>query len=232
MTDIAKTYPRVRHCRTLKTPVAMTWGPRIIPDFELILIVEGTHHYADAEGLVVANPGDIVTIEPEKEHIFRYESGPPNGIHICAHFDLLDKDGQACLISDLDCTPRRCVTMDNFDYTHMLFEQAAGDFSRYSKFHADIVNATVRLIWLQVVQKWSTEPQGVSCQAVQDMVGYVRANIIRPISRQDIARHVGYTPEHVNYLFKKELGTTPSRFINRERVIHAFNLLYEQDVSV
>ncbi len=232
MIEISKTYPRVRHCRCLSTPAGTVWGPRTISDLEMILVVEGVFHYIDQQGIVIANPGDIITITPDIEHHFLCKSGSPNGIHICAHFDLLDTSGQTCLVNQLDCTLKCCVTADNFDYTRMLFEQAASDFASYSKFHADIVNATVRLIWLQVVQKCSSRLMDGMSHNLQKMVDYVRANITRPINRQDIARHVGYTPEHINYLFKKELGITPSRFINRERIICAFNLLCEEDVSI
>ena len=232
MIDISKTYPRVRHCRHLKTPVGTTWGPRMISDLEMILIVQGVFHYIDTQGIVIANPGDIVTIEPDREHLFVCKKGSPDGIHICAHFDLLDMNGQSCLINQLDYTLKRCVTADNFDYVRMLFERAARDFASYSKFHADIVNATVRLVWLHVIQKCSSRLIDGMSHNFQEMVDYIQANITKPINRQDIARHVGYTPEHVNYLFKKELGITPSRFINRERVIHAFNLLCQEDVSI
>ncbi len=232
MIDVSKTYPRVRHCRYLKTPVGTTWGPRKISDLEMILIVEGGFHYIDQQGIVSANPADIITIEPDKEHLFACKTGSPDGIHICAHFDLLDEDGQACLVNQLDYNLKRCVTAENFEYLRMLFEQAAHAFASYSKFHADIVNATVRLIWLHVIQKCSSRLVDNMSQNFQQMVDFVRSNITKPINRQDIARHVGYTPEHVNYLFKKELGITPSRFINRERVIRAFNLLCEEDVSI
>jgi AraC-like DNA-binding protein len=198
----------------------------------MILIIQGVFHYIDAHGIVIANPGDIITIEPDKEHLFACKKGSPDGIHVCAHFDLLDANGEMCLVNQLDYTLKRCVTADDFDYIRMLFEQSARDFASYSKFHADIVNATVRLIWLQVIQKCSSRLMDGMSQNFQKMVDYVRANITKPISRQDIARHIGYTPEHINYLFKKELGITPSRFINRERAIHAFNLLCQEDVPI
>ena len=232
MIDLSKTYPRVRHCRYLKTPVDTAWGPRRISDLEMILVVEGVFHYIDAQGLVVAHAGDIVIIEPDIEHLFVCKTGTPDGIHICAHFDLLDEAGQTCLLSQLNQALKRCVSPDDADYIRLLFEHAAEDFASYSKFHADVVNATVRVIWLHVIQKCSSRLMDEVSQNIQEMVAFVRANMTRPINRQDIARHVGYTPEHINYLFKKELGITPSRFINRERVIFAFNLISQENVSV
>lgn len=233
MQDIATTYPHVRHCRVLTTPAGTTWGPRVIPDFELILIVQGRHHYIDKRGCVPAEPGDIITIEPEREHVFEcVAANRQEGMHICTHFDLLDRNGFTTLIPQLTASLQRRITVDDFAYTRMLFEQAARNFAQYSKLHTDIVDATVRLIWLQIIQKWSTKRDENISGVLDDMIAYVRTHFAQPISRRDIAEHVGYTPEHVNYLFKKELGITPSRYINRERVTHAFNLLYEQQISV
>ena len=233
MFNITDTYPRVRHCRLLETPVGTTWGPRTIPDFELIFVMEGCHHYIDAQGLTQAQPGDIITIAPHQEHVFRCESGPAMGKHACAHFDLLDSDGQVIsLLDQRDFQWQRVARVDDTSYARTLFEQAATAFASYGKHHLDIVNATIRLIWLQVVQKWSSSHVETVSETIENMIAFIRANLFRPINRQDIARYLRYTPEHVNYLFKKELGMTPSRFINRERVLAAFNLLHEGDTNM
>ena len=40
------------------------------------------------------------------------------------------------------------------------------------------------------------------------------------------------TPEHVNYLFKKHLNTTPTEVVNRERCMRAYELRHRQGLSV
>ena len=67
---------------------------------------------------------------------------------------------------------------------------------------------------------------------VNEMMEYLRTNMTRPISRVDLAEQFNYTPEHINYLFKKELGISPTRFLNRERAVMGFKLLSEDGLSV
>jgi AraC-like DNA-binding protein len=40
------------------------------------------------------------------------------------------------------------------------------------------------------------------------------------------------TPEHVNALFRKELGVTPTQFLHRERIFRAYRYIRDQGVSV
>ncbi len=230
--DIASLYIQVRHCRYQENPLGLTWGPRTIPDYELILIVEGVYQYIDSNGPVSAGSGDVVLIEPEIEHVFKYLSGPEIGIHACAHFDLLDPQGNVCLISQLDLIPRRKVAVREFEHLKTLFQYASKEFNSYHKLREEIVNTAIRLAWLEVSCHWTAGCDVHAPSKAREMIEYIRSHIQHPISRQDLAEHFSYTPEHVNYLFKKELGMTPSRCINRERAILAFKMINEQGFSI
>ena len=67
---------------------------------------------------------------------------------------------------------------------------------------------------------------------VGEMMRFLRARLDQNVGRRDIAEAFNLTPEHVNYLFKQELGLTPTRFLNRERVLKATRLLQEGGLSV
>ncbi len=67
---------------------------------------------------------------------------------------------------------------------------------------------------------------------MQAMILFIRENLQQPLSRQSLAQTFRITPEHVNLLFRKELGMTPSAVINRERVMLAYRLIHEKGHSV
>ncbi|MBI9017236.1 MAG: helix-turn-helix transcriptional regulator [Phycisphaerae bacterium] len=231
MTDLNDIYLNVRHCRYMQDPPGREWGPRTIPDYELILIIKGQYLYIDTNGQVLLTPGDILFIEPEYQHVFR-KLPEDEGIHVCAHFDLIDNAGNIYFMHQLGCKPQRKTIASQFDLFHMAMKYASEQFISYSRFHKEIVNSSIRQVWLKVAEKWFETTQKTVSEKVNEMMNYMRNNMTRPISRMDLAEKFHYTPEHINYLFKKELGISPSRFLNRERAIKGFRLLYEEGLSV
>ncbi len=232
MTDIKQISLQVRHCRSRRDPGGQQWGPRTIPDNELVLIIRGKYGYEDQNGPLILEPGHLLFIEPELRHSFRKLPEQQDGLHACAHFDLIDTQGQRCWVSQLGLQVRRVTAVDDLDYFKMLFEQAARDFVSYTRLHHTVVDNAIRLVWLKTVEKWLDNRSQTISPILMEMMEYLRANLTRPITRQDLSRRFHYTPEHINYLFKKELGLSPSRFLNRERVIQAFKYLYEDGLSV
>jgi AraC-like DNA-binding protein len=67
---------------------------------------------------------------------------------------------------------------------------------------------------------------------MKGMVAHLRAHLDRKITRRSLAREFGITPEHVNALFKKQLGVTPTQFIHRERMQLAYRYLRDEGASV
>ena len=114
----------------------------------------------------------------------------------------------------------------------MIMENASEQFTSHSRFHKEIVNSSIRLLWLKVAEKWLATNQKKVSARVNAMMDYMRANMTNPITRMDLAEKFHYTPEHINYLFKKELGISPSRFLNRARAIKGFKLLCEEGLNV
>jgi len=63
------------------------------------------------------------------------------------------------------------------------------------------------------------------------MVEWLRARLAEPVSRRDLAGAFFLTPEHVNALFRKELGISPTQFLHRERVLLAHRLMQSEGLS-
>lgn len=222
----------VRHCRHRTDISGTTWGPRKIPDHELILVAKGRYQYIDAMGTFDVNTGQLLLIEPKVQHSFSKIPEDEPGVHLCAHFDLVDPHGNIFMVHQLDCRAQRVTGVDNFDYIYNMFAQAAHDFISYSRFHKELVNTAIRQIWLSTAEKWYKTDINTVSDTVSEMMSYLRENLTRPVNRNDLAAQFHYTPQHINYLFKKAIGISPSQFLNRERVIRAFRYLCEDGLSV
>lgn len=94
-------------------------------------------------------------------------------------------------------------------------------------FHLDETLAQVDAA-LERQHKLSSEAQ----RLVRKAMAYVQQNFQEPISRQDLARHVGMSDDYLTYCFRQELGMTPIAYLNRYRVMQAKGLLRGTDKTI
>ena len=66
-----------------------TLGPRDLPDYELVLIIDGNVHYITDDGDYVAAPGSILFTRPGFHEVYRWD---PVGLtrHAYFHFDIAE----------------------------------------------------------------------------------------------------------------------------------------------
>ena len=64
------------------------------------------------------------------------------------------------------------------------------------------------------------------------MVAAIERGLPGTVSRHDLAREFGLSPEHVNALLRKETGLTPTQIRHRALIMQACRLLQEEGVSV
>lgn len=61
---------------------------------------------------------------------------------------------------------------------------------------------------------------------------YIRSNLTRPLSIEDVARHVGYSDYYLSRKFARETGLKFADYVNQERVRYAQNLLRTTSLPV
>ena len=69
------------------------------------------------------------------------------------------------------------------------------------------------------------ELSGETQRLVRQAMAYLHEHYADPISREDLARHVGLSDDYLTSCFHKELGMTPVAYLNRYRVQQAKQLL-------
>lgn len=115
---------------------------------------------------------------------------------------------------------------------HELFRRADEVFTSHGLFRGAILSGIVREIWLRLGEYWRGGGESRMSPRMQEMVQFLLDHVEEPIGRGELAEHFHLTPQHINYLFKHELGISPTAFILRERVHRAHSLLREGALTV
>lgn len=209
------------------------WGERQIPDFELILIVEGRFTYetrtAPALDLIA---GDVLLIPPLEKHTLRRINEPAHAVFSCIHGELIPAARWARGDYQFSPDPQRVTRTGGDAAIHDLFMRCRDVYEGYDKYRTVLLETILKEIWLRLAGYWSGSQSGDFSGRMKGMVAYLRAHLDQPITRRSLAREFGITPEHVNALFKKQLGVTPTQFIHRERMQLAYRYLRDEGLSV
>lgn len=230
MLDLESIQLKVRHCRHREDAPGTSWGPRTNPDYELLLIEKGRYSYCDAAGKIHLSKNQLLLIEPAVEHTFEKDK-PHSGSHFSAHFNLVDLNGSISFLDQLNC-PERNKTMSAPPTARDVFKLASDQFTSHGRFSSEAVNSAIRSLWLVFAASWFGPTDTGLSDRMREMMDYLRNHLDLQITRIDLAKKFHCSPEHVNYLFKKELNETPSHFLNRERVFKAFQLMKDDGLNV
>ncbi|MBI9104204.1 MAG: helix-turn-helix transcriptional regulator [Spirochaetales bacterium] len=217
------------------------WGPRVITDFEMILIREGTFLYE------ILNPASLVLSEKKTEMIKLFPADvliiPPGENH---RFSAVQEKGA---ISCIHCLPSTSIPWDTMmvclhpqpryrtsfedDQKEMddLFRKCNDLFKGYSNYRNELMGTVCREIWLRCASKWEIRNQSLSPR-MQAMLLYIQKHCTGSLTRQNLSTQFNLSPEYINSLFKKELGISPTDCINRERILMAYGYLHRDGLSV
>lgn len=204
-------------------PRRATWGPRVIGDYELILVVRGTSLYHETgQKERVVDEGEVLLIPPETEHVYSCEDSRETIIS-CIHFSFARDPGQETGL----------VFSSGSDYEMFhLFKKCAAEFELKSLHWQEILNDCVREIWIRLLRANEKKPVEKMPAKLLRATEYLSQNLDKPFNRSGLAHHLGVTPEHVNHLFRKVLQETPTNHLNQIRINRARELLMRPDLNV
>ena len=69
-------------------------------------------------------------------------------------------------------------------------------------------------------------------QLVRKAMAYIHEQYSRPLTREEIADHIGISADYLTDCFRQELGVTPSIYIRRYRIRQSCELLRNMDQSI
>ena len=224
-----------------------SWGPRKIPDFEMIYIREGLFEYNEYEETntsfphkdrskgqlqILLEPGDILLIPPEVLHTLKsiYGSGAISCIHSLPLESIPWGNGNI----GLSPSPLYKTSFANQkNLIDSLFYKCNEIFTGYDKYRQKLLSTICNEIWLYCASIWDTqlyEPT-ISNRMIK-MLDYIKKNCTRDIGRKELAAKFNLTPEYINALFKQEMGMSPIKCINKEKILLGYSLIHNEGMSV
>jgi transcriptional regulator GlxA family with amidase domain len=134
----------------------------------------------------------------------------------------------------LAVNPKRITRAGNAAYLQDRFTRMAAVYESYQPFRREMVNSIATEIILVLAAYWAVEIERAAHPSprMEKILAYIRENLSMPITRQSLAETFNLSACYVNYLFKVELGMSPSSVINRERVARAYQLMEREGMSV
>lgn len=234
--------PTVRIANYHEVYPDQSWPHRVIPDLQVILIIRGLFLYREEEGErapreLLVHAGELLWIEPARRHTFCHAGGQLHGADSTGliagfHFECLPRGAWAAGDYRLAQSPEAVTRVADFGYMHERFRRNAAIFRSYLPQRELLMSTIAQEILLLLLGHWQQPATATLSARMEEMIAFIRANLRQPLSRTVLAAAFSLTPEHVNLLFRRELGVTPSTVINRERVMSAYKLIHEEGHSV
>jgi AraC-like DNA-binding protein len=228
---LAELAPVVNHCNYMPIRWQGSWGPRQIPDIELILCLEGRFELVLEQETIAHHPPDVLVIFPGETHTYRIQEHCREGFFFYIHVEPV---AGRCVAREyrLSPAPQRLTDSRRDPEIRSLFRKISEVYHQPSPHQTELVSALMRELWIRLARLWDTGSDTAMDRRLSEMLQFLRDHLPHPIGRNDVAREFGFTPQHVNYLFRKHLHTTPTKFIHQQRVKEAYRLMLEEGASV
>ena len=186
----------------------------------------------DGKQPLVVEPGQVLCIFPDENHTLTTLDTPKHAMFSCIHCELVESGSWAMGDYRLSPAPQTLTTVEDRELIDGLFKRCRDVFCGYSRYRYALLRAILQQIWINLAQHWSDRSYPQVSPRIAEMLAFIRKHLREPISRCDIAEAFSLTPEHVNALFKKELGVSPTQLIHRERVYLACQYLQAERITV
>jgi AraC-like DNA-binding protein len=211
----------------------IAWGERDIPDPELVFVIKGRFRYEPRDDAAVdVRAGHVLFIPPLVRHTLRRIDGGRSAVISCIHGELALEGSLASGAYRLTPQPQRVTMMRDPKETASLFHSVCTAYEGYGRHRHERVQSLVKAIWLYLCEHWQTGGSSPISLRMERMMAFLRERACAGVTRHDLSVEFGLTPEHINALFKKELGVTPTEFVHRERIHLAYRAMREEGLSV
>jgi len=199
-----------------------SWGPRKINDIEMIYQVEGRGTYREENHLLNIGKNEVLFIPPDRKHVFSCSAIPESAIS-CIHFAPAGK------IPDL--MPLKINAAADPEIL-MLFKRVSIEYGNKDLLRQMLARKMVEELLVRIIIIRNEDPMPKNPQRIRSAVNYIKDNKNQNICRKNIADSIGVTSEYLNYLFKRNLSTTPMEYLNRLRIDQAKELLLANTWSI
>ncbi|MEA2067819.1 MAG: AraC family transcriptional regulator [Verrucomicrobiota bacterium] len=194
------------------------WGPRTIPDTELVFVHTGLFSLKTEKETLRIGKNGLLSIPPRTRHVF--QSLEESGTISCIHCDISER---APSIQSLHCSDPEIPEA---------FRRCAEAFIHPAPHRNELLGAILGELLIRLRATGSLRESNPPSERVQTMAAYIREHSHEPVSRSVLAATFHISPQHINHLFKTELGTSPTALLHLERSKQAFLLIQNERIGI
>jgi AraC-like DNA-binding protein len=210
-------------------PAGSTYGPLVQPTIELGLVHTGTMTFWIDGARHEAPAGSACLLLPGHHHRFAFSSSSETH-HSWVHLwstegypgPMIERMARLPRIIRLSSTLTREM--------HELLELSASRLPSRSEIE---VFLTLRMLYQYVGEAELADGRGASYDGpVERALQHIDAHLGSPLDLETLAEIAAVSPSHLIRLFRRQLSTTPSRYLWSRRVQRGVELLEETGLSI
>lgn len=218
----------VHHANSVCRPRGTRWGPRRLGDWEHVLVLSGELRYTTDALVQELLPGDILSIVPREQHDLEVLVA---GEISCIHLDYLVESGDGAAPEPLIRRAFPVVLHDTEGgAAGAHFLRMVDACEGVAEYREGMLAALGYELAVLLTQLGVSTPQLTA--RTQRMMRYMRQHVAEQVTRRDLSQHFGISQSHVNAVFKRELGLTPTQYLHRIRLQLACHLLSHDALRV
>lgn len=191
-----------------------TINKELCPFNELTFVVKGSLKYFINDQEVIVNENDCIFV---KSGSFRERFSDKACDYVSFNF-------QSSLERNFPLLLKDCITSE----IKLLFNVADDIFSKYYEW-PDKIDTVLKLIFQILFDKIATNEKN---PVIVNIKRYIKDNLEQKLSLSAISKHVGYSPNYCDGLFKKETGTSILSYVIKERIEKSKLLIAEGILSL
>lgn len=191
---------------------------------ELVFMLEGTCHARCGGREWQLEPGQLLAVFPNRIH--SYDSSRnvravllivPLQPYLAAYADRLLRT-----VPDEPCLE----TGDLLPLVEMMLADAAAATE-------PVMQGYLQVLVGKLLQRMTLSPvSGSPDDALHKLLLWLENHYTEPLSRQTLARELGYSEGYLSHIFSEALGTTMPSYVNTLRIRKAMELLRRESVSI
>ena len=199
-------------------------------NIEFLNIVKGTAKLRYGSEIISMCEGQLITIN---SHIPHQVFDGKELIYECLIIDKIFSNENGISLEDLHFTPTVVSPKAIELFEHITKEYASTDGFRTAAIRAAVLDFLIFMCRnYSTVQKSDTPAESDTYKRIQVAINYIKDNIDKKITVDDIAAHVRISKYHFLRQFKKVTGSTAVIYINQLRCEYAKQIFRTSDLPI
>jgi AraC-like DNA-binding protein len=204
--------------------------PRGCADNILLYCLDGRGHYQTAQGNYMLNAHQFVILPPGKFHIYQADLQDPWSIY-WVHFSgerLHELNDWLQTDKYMEPTP--------VEYDKRIIEQWTEMYETLDSGYSDNNLAHANLCLYRFLTFFTCKPEHIPGLKKEDpvsaSVSYMKTQIHKILTVDELASHLGYSSSHYSALFKSRTGSSPMDYFIRLKLHYACQLLSQTSLDI